>query len=191
MVARRALIIGGSMSGLFAGLLLQRAGLAAEVYERAETELTGRGAGIVTQPPIRGVLRAAGCDATQDLGVEVASRRTLDRVGRVLGEHPCPQTLTSWDGVFRILRDKFPAGHYHLGRELVRIDEHSDGVTAHFADGSSASGDLIVGADGFRSTVRGAALPEVRPVYAGYVGWRGLADEAALSSRTHAEIFDA
>src|SRR5262245_40300357 len=184
---KRALIIGGSMSGLFAGLLLRRAGLAAEVYERAETELTGRGAGIVTHPAMRAVLQTAGCDPTQDptqsLGVDVASRRTLDRTGRLLGEYPCPQTLTSWDSVFRVLREKFPAEHYHLGKELTRIEERSDGVAAHFADGSSTDGDLIVGADGFRSTVRGAVLPDVRPVYAGYVGWRGLADEAALSRK--------
>jgi 2-polyprenyl-6-methoxyphenol hydroxylase-like FAD-dependent oxidoreductase len=192
---RRALIIGGSMSGLFAGLLIRRAGLAADVYERAETELTGRGAGIVTHPEMRAVLEAAGCDPTHDptqaLGVDVASRRTLDRAGRVLGEYSCPQTLTSWDRVFRMLREQFPAEHYHLGKELVRIEERADDVTAHFADGSSAGGELIVGADGFRSTVRGVVLPDVRPAYAGYVGWRGLVEEAALSRKTHAGIFDA
>jgi len=187
----RALVIGGSMSGLFAGTLLGRAGLAVDVYERVEAELTGRGAGIVTHPQMRAVLEAAGCEASHDLGVDVASRRTLDRVGRVVGEYACPQTLTSWDRVFRLLRENFPGESYHRGKELTRIDECGDGVTAHFADGSRADGDLIVGADGFRSTVRGLVLPEVKPAYAGYVGWRGLADEAALSEATHSDIFDA
>jgi 2-polyprenyl-6-methoxyphenol hydroxylase-like FAD-dependent oxidoreductase len=185
-----ALVIGGSMSGLFAGLLLRRAGVSADIYERTETELIGRGAGIVTQPELRAVLVNAGCDL-RDLGVEVTSRRTLDRNGRVLGEYACPQTVTSWDRVFRLLRAQFPDAHHHRGKELVRVEEHAGGITAHFADGSRAEGDLLVGADGFRSSVRGLIAPATKPVYAGYVGWRGLVDEAALSSATHAAIFDA
>jgi 2-polyprenyl-6-methoxyphenol hydroxylase-like FAD-dependent oxidoreductase len=185
-----ALVIGGSMSGLFAGILLRQAGVSAEIYERVEVGLTGRGAGIVTQPELRGVLVNAGCDL-RDLGVEVRSRRTLDRTGRVLGEYECPQTVTSWDRVFRLLRAQFPDAHYHRGKELLRIEEQSSGVTAHFADGSRAEGDLLVGADGFRSSVRGLIAPATKPVYAGYVGWRGLLEEAALSSATHAAIFDA
>ena len=185
-----ALVIGGSMSGLFAGLLLWRSGVSAAIYERTETELIGRGAGIVTQPELRAVLVNAGCDL-RDLGIEVTSRRTLDRTGRVLGEYVCAQTFTSWDRVFRLLRAQFPDAHYHRGKELLHIEEHSAGVTAHFADGSSAEGDLLVGADGFRSSVRGLIAPAIKPVYAGYVGWRGLAEEAALSSATHAAIFHA
>jgi 2-polyprenyl-6-methoxyphenol hydroxylase-like FAD-dependent oxidoreductase len=188
---RRALVIGGSMSGLFAAILLRRAGWHVDIYERVERELTGRGAGIVTHAQMRAVLRAAGCDPGRDLGVDIESRRTLDRAGHLLGQQLCPQTLTSWDRVFRMLRDEFPASNYHPAKELRRIEDGADGVVAYFADGERAQGDVLVGADGFRSTVRGAVLPAVRPVYAGYVAWRGLVDEAALSAGTHADIFDA
>src|SRR3954447_12703455 len=179
------------MSGLFAAILLRRAGWRVDIYERAEAELTGRGAGIVTHEPMRAVLRAAGCDPSRDLGVDIESRRTLDRDGRVLGRFDCPQTLTSWDRVFRMLREQFPVQHYHRGKELRLIEQSPDRVVARFADGDSAEGDLLVGADGFRSTVRGLVLPDVRPTYAGYVGWRGLVDEQAMSPTTHAAIFDA
>jgi 2-polyprenyl-6-methoxyphenol hydroxylase-like FAD-dependent oxidoreductase len=188
---RRALVIGGSMSGLFAANLLMRAGWRVDIYERAEAELSGRGAGIVTHAPMRAVLRAAGCDPGQDLGIEVAGRKTLDRAGAVIGRYACPQTLTSWDRVFRMLREKLPADRYHLGKELRRLKQSTDSVAAHFADGDRVEADLVVGADGFRSTVRAQVLPDIKPVYAGYVAWRGLVAESALSSTTHADLFDA
>ena len=165
------------MSGLFAAILLRRAGWEADVYERVDVGLIGRGAGIVTHEEMRAVLRAAGCDPSKDLGVDVTMRRTLDRSGAVAGDFVCPQTLTSWDRVFRMLREKFPDERYHIGKELQRVEQRGDRVVAHFADGSSAEGDLMVGADGFRSNVRAEVLPEVKPVYAGYIAWRGLVDE--------------
>ena len=66
----RALVIGGSMSGLFAGLLLLRRGWDVTIYERSDVEQTGRGAGIVAQPELRHALAAAGIAGDQDLGVE-------------------------------------------------------------------------------------------------------------------------
>jgi 2-polyprenyl-6-methoxyphenol hydroxylase-like FAD-dependent oxidoreductase len=186
-----ALVIGGSMSGLFAANLLARAGWRVEIYERAEAELTGRGAGIVTHAEMRAVLRAAGCDPSRDLGIDVPGRKTLDRAGRVIGQYACPQTLTSWDRVFRMLREMFPAGRYHLGKELRRIEQSAGSAVAQFADGAQVEADLLVGADGFRSTVRAQILPDIRPVYAGYVAWRGLVPESALSPAAHADLFDA
>ena len=98
------------MSGLFAGIFLRRAGWVADIYERVDVGLIGRGAGIVTHAEMRALLSAAGCDPGRDLGVEVSMRRTLDRSGAVLGDFVCPQTMTSWDRVFRMLRQ----GQRHL-----------------------------------------------------------------------------
>jgi 2-polyprenyl-6-methoxyphenol hydroxylase-like FAD-dependent oxidoreductase len=188
---RRALVIGGSMSGLFAAILLRRAGWEADIYERVDVGLIGRGAGIVTHAEMRAVLRAAGCDPSRDLGVDITMRRTLDRSGAVAGDFACPQTLTSWDRVFRMLRQEFPDERYHIDKELQRVEQSGDRVVAHFADGTSAEGDLVVGADGFRSNVRAEVLPAVKPAYAGYIAWRGLVDEDALPPAVHADIFDA
>src|SRR5882757_5594495 len=88
---KRAIVIGGSMSGLFAGLQLRARGFAVDVYERVESALSGRGAGIVAQPAVPRTLRALGIDTT-DLGVEMTSRKILDADGRLVAETHCPQT---------------------------------------------------------------------------------------------------
>ena len=57
---RRAVVIGGSMSGLLSGLLLRRAGWDVDIYERVDSELSGRGAGIVAQAELIERLRGLG-----------------------------------------------------------------------------------------------------------------------------------
>jgi 2-polyprenyl-6-methoxyphenol hydroxylase-like FAD-dependent oxidoreductase len=188
--ARRALVIGGSISGLFAALALRRHGWDVEIFERVEGELAGRGAGIVAQPQLRAVFRAIGLDPGVELGVEVRRRRALDRAGRVMFETECPQTLTSWDRLYRMLRNAFPADFYRRGAALECVEQDAKGVAAHFAGGGSASGDLLIGADGLRSTVRQQFLPTLAPLYAGYVAWRALLPEEILPAPIHRDLFD-
>jgi len=187
--SRRALVIGGSMSGLFAALALSRRGWDVEVFERVEGELAGRGAGIVAQPQLRAVFRAVGLDPDVELGVEVRRRRMLDRTGQVIGESECPQTLTSWDRLFRMLRDAFPGERYHRGMALDRVEQRAGGVIAHFAGGATATGELLIGADGLRSSVRQQFLPDLAPLYAGYVAWRALIAEEAIPASVHRDLF--
>jgi 2-polyprenyl-6-methoxyphenol hydroxylase-like FAD-dependent oxidoreductase len=78
---------------------------------------------------------------------------------------------------------------YHAGRQLVAVTQGGACVRARFADGSEAQADLLVAADGIRSTVRQLLAPSVQPRYAGYVAWRGLVEEAALSPDTHRRLF--
>jgi 2-polyprenyl-6-methoxyphenol hydroxylase-like FAD-dependent oxidoreductase len=186
--AGRALVIGGSMSGLLAGLALMRRGWQVEVFERVGEELAGRGAGIVAQPELKAMLRAIGLDADHDLGIEVPTRVMYARDGEITHRVAWSQTMTAWDRVFHLLKAAFPASHYHRGKELRRL-EQGGRVTAHFADGSTAEGDLLVGADGIRSTVRQQFLPEVTPLYAGYTAWRGLVAEAAFPAALHRDFF--
>jgi len=188
--SRRALVIGGSMSGLFAALALSRRGWDVEVFERVEGELAGRGAGIVAQPQLRAIFRAVGLDPDVELGVEVRWRRMLDRTGQVIGQAECPQTLTSWDRLFRMLRDAFPGERYHRGMTLDHVEQRAGGLTAHFAGGATATGDVLIGADGLRSSVRQQFLPDLAPLYAGYVAWRALIPEDRIPAPVHRDLFD-
>ena len=77
------------MSGLFAGLQLRARGFAVDIYERVESELSGRGAGIVAQPEVPRAMRALGID-TADLGVEMTTRKILDVEGRAVVEARLP-----------------------------------------------------------------------------------------------------
>src|SRR5216683_7933605 len=129
--AGRAIVIGGSLAGLFAGLLLRRQ-FTVDIYERADAELAGRGAGIVTHPLLREALDAAGIAGrqergVQDLGIEVRTRRFFDRDGRLGLEYPYRQTLTAWDRLYDLLRRAFPSTHYHRAKELVAVEERPDG----------------------------------------------------------------
>jgi 2-polyprenyl-6-methoxyphenol hydroxylase-like FAD-dependent oxidoreductase len=185
----RAVVIGGSMSGLLSGLVLRRAGWAVDVYERVESELSGRGAGIVAQYELIERLRALGF-ATDDLGVQITSRKILDAQGRLTHEIECPQVLTAWERVYRLLRDAFPPEHYHRGWALAGFTQDSDAVTAHFSNGEKVDADLLVGADGIRSTVRQQCAPDVHPLYAGYSAWRALIPENAFPADVHRELFE-
>src|SRR4051795_4444559 len=98
---RRAIIIGGSMSGLFAAAFLRQIGWDADVYERSAVELVGRGAGITTHPELLEALQKSGA-GTRDLGITVEKRITLDGDGRVIAEKHLPQILTSWDRLQRL-----------------------------------------------------------------------------------------
>jgi 2-polyprenyl-6-methoxyphenol hydroxylase-like FAD-dependent oxidoreductase len=187
--AGKALVVGGSLSGLFTGLLLRHQGWDVKICERADSELAGRGAGIVTHQPLWDALDTLGIAWRENLGVEVTTRRMFGLGGALLREYECPQILTAWDRMYDLLRSQFPSDHYHHGKELVRIEQNAVEVTAHFADGTRLSGDLLVGCDGLRSSVRGMVLPDVQPLYAGYVAWRGLVPERSLPPDLHEQIF--
>jgi 2-polyprenyl-6-methoxyphenol hydroxylase-like FAD-dependent oxidoreductase len=187
---RTALVIGGSIGGLFAALVLRRHGWDVTVFERAANPLAGRGAGIVTHPQLLAILREIGVTSTDDLGVEIHRRTTFAPDGTMIGTYPYRQIATSWDRLFNVLRDLVPQDCYCHAKDLLRIEQDEARVVAHFRDGTSAAGDLLVGADGLRSHVRGQVLGNLAPLYAGYTAWRGLLHEAEMPPEAHADLFE-
>jgi 2-polyprenyl-6-methoxyphenol hydroxylase-like FAD-dependent oxidoreductase len=187
---RRALIAGGSLGGLLAANMLHRAGWDVLVLERANATLSGRGAGIVTHPELFDCLETAGLTIDDKIGVPVPGRVTLGRDGRTVQESALPQILTAWGRLYHLLKAALPADLYCFGAGLRAFEQDGTGVAVTLADGSQHQADILIGADGIRSTVRQQLLPLIRPSYAGYVAWRGLTDEAVLSEATHRAIFE-
>lgn len=186
---RSAIVVGGSLGGLFAANLLRAAGWDVQVFERVGQSLESRGAGIVTHAELNRALEQAGITVDASLGIRVQHRVTLSSDGRHSVRQAMPQTLTAWGRLYQILKGAFPEQRYHSGKQLVSVEQDARAVRARFADGTTASADLLVAADGIRSAVRQQLLPQARARYAGYVAWRGLVDESVLSPRALRDLF--
>jgi len=104
---RRALVIGGSIGGLFAANWLRKTGWDVAVFERVGDDLASRGAGIGTHDELRAVIQRLGL-AVDDIGVWVRERVCLERDGRVSHRLPTSQLQSSWARVYQLLKDALP-----------------------------------------------------------------------------------
>ncbi|MDB5981646.1 MAG: hypothetical protein JWQ69_2661 [Pseudomonas sp.] len=186
----KALIIGGSLGGLFTATALRAIGWQVDVYERSPATLDSRGGGIVLQHEVVEAFKFSGIQPTSALGVRSNNRTYLDRHGDIRHKQHSPQTQTSWNTLYSHLLNALPEENYHRGKKLVGLDQRDDGVTAKFEDGTTAEGDILIGADGGGSTVRSLVLPGVNPTYSGYVVWRGLVNESDLPKEAKDPIYE-
>jgi 2-polyprenyl-6-methoxyphenol hydroxylase-like FAD-dependent oxidoreductase len=176
----RAVVIGGSLGGLFAGNLLIDLGWEVDIYERVPDDLASRGAGIGTHAELLSVLAGLGITLEERLGAEVGDRICLDHAGNTVHRVPWGHIMSGWANVYRPLKDRFPASRYHFGKSFEELQQRKNEVVARFSDGSEARADLLIGADGLRSGVRAQLFPGLEPEYVGYVAWRALVDEHTL-----------
>lgn len=186
----RAIVVGGSLGGLFAANLLRQAGWAVDVFEGVGKDLASRGAGIATHRELLAVTERLGITIDESIGIHVRSKVCWGRDGKIEHQVAADRIMSAWVRFYRPLRELLPPGHYHFGVAATGFEQDSDGVTAVFADGSRVRGDLLVAADGIRSTIRSQLMPEVQPRYAGYVAWRAQVEENAIPPELHRQIFD-
>ena len=167
----RIAIVGGSLAGLFAAVLLSRDGHDVTVHERSIRGLEGRGAGLLGRRETFAILRAAGCEHVARAGVVARERIVFDDAGFIVDSKMPPQTQISWDYLYRTFRDRMPDGSYVLGRRVDRVVQESDRVLISFENGNVETADLVIGADGIASVVRAAVDgPDAANAYAGYSG---------------------
>jgi len=182
-MSKTAIVVGGSMGGLFAANLLLRSGWSVNVFEKSEQPLISRGAGIVTHEGLRRALSVAGAAFEDSLGILIETRRAFDRQGLVQAEIRLPQILTSWSRLLTLLIAAFPQEHYHLNHTVASIEPGDDTRRGRvqFANGLVLEADLIVASDGLRSGTRQILFPSTRTEFAGYIAWRTVADQNKLS----------
>lgn len=187
---RRALVIGGSIGGLFAGHMLRQAGWDVAIFERSAGDLADRGAGLNTSAQLFDALRRVGVTVSPDLAFHVRSSAWLRQDGTIGVEIPRGWYGSTWGTIYRPLRAAFPSALYRTGKAIEGVEQDGDGVTAIFADGTRERGDLLIAADGVFSTVRKQLLPQVGPTPAGYIAWRGMVEEKDLPPAAHALLLE-
>src|SRR3712207_9315704 len=96
----RAVVVGGSLGGLFAATLLRRIGWEVDVFERSARDLDGRGGGVVLQPDVVEAFRAAGVGYDASIGVVAQERVFLDAAGRAAAPGPLRPLPTPWITAF-------------------------------------------------------------------------------------------
>ena len=173
----RVVVVGGSLGGLSTALALRCVNCEVQVFERSPDAMRSRGAGLVVQMELINFLKEHSITTEEAIGVPACKRQYLSRDGSIEWEEQTLQLMTSWDTIYRQLRNALPDKFYHNGKGLKRFKQNTDYVVAEFEDGHVEKCDLLVGADGPGSTVRQQLIPEVFPKYAGYVAWRGVVDE--------------
>jgi 2,6-dihydroxypyridine 3-monooxygenase len=187
----RALVVGGSLGGLTAALVLRDQGWDVDVLERSAVPLQDRGAGIVLHPnTVRYLVERVG-KAIGDIGVSASRLRYLGDDGSVADDQPCAYRFASYLELYQGLLDAFGTEHYHLSSQLAHLDNRDDEVTLSMTDGQTLTADLVVCADGIRSTARSILVPDAQPRYAGYVAWRGTIERDELSGRAASVLQDA
>lgn len=189
-------VVGGGIGGITASIALRNAGFATCVYESrtdfAElgvaviltpnglNALAGLGGGIVDRVladglavPVNGVVKLFAPDGT---AVNDTGRPPMDLVRR-FGR---PQVTIRRNVLHRILLDAHGQAGLHGASHLVGLDNFSDGVVARFRDGSAERADLLVGADGLHSAVRGVLHGQSAPRYTGWSNLRGVSSGVVL-----------
>jgi 2-polyprenyl-6-methoxyphenol hydroxylase-like FAD-dependent oxidoreductase len=178
----RALVIGGGIGGLCAGIAVRQAGLDAVVFEQA-AKLDEIGAGLALSRNAFTALGSLGlADDVRSRGAVTSRLQIRTWRGDVLVELVPDEPELEVVGIHRAalqaaLVEALDRDALALGKRCVAATDEGDGVVARFADGSEERGDLLVGADGIDSVVREGLFGLEEPRYAGYVGWRAVAGE--------------
>ena len=176
-------VIGGGIGGLAAALSLLREGFDVHVYEQVPVKREV-GAGFVLTPNATRLLYHFGLtEKVQAIGVAIdAFRQRRWQDGRTLLRAPLavppgqlPMTYTSHRAdVLSVLTEALPGERVHAGHRLSALSDHGDHVELQFDNGVRGQADIVIGADGIHSTVRGLLFGPEKPRYTGCVAYRGL-----------------
>ncbi|MDX2077738.1 MAG: FAD-dependent monooxygenase [bacterium] len=183
MTSIKAIIIGGGIGGLSAAFALVQAGIQVALYERA-TELKPVGAGIsLWANAIKALDQLGVGERLRELGMmegsggfHIPSGKTLlaTDIQAMQKRFGAPTIVIHRADLITILQEQVK-GQIFLNKTFSGYQEHEKGITAQFADGTTADADMLICADGIHSVLRKSWFPQSLPVYSGYTAWRGVA----------------
>ncbi len=178
----KALVIGGGIAGPVTALALQKAGIDSVVFEAYDTTADGVGGMLTVAPNGLAALRIVGL--ASDFGEPLRHMVMADAQGRTLGRitGDVSRVVTRAE-LYQRLRELTAAQQIKVeyGKRLVDVECREDGVTATFADGSTETGDVLIGADGIRSRVRTIIDPQApQPEYVGLLGFGSYAENSGV-----------
>ncbi|MFG3282209.1 FAD-dependent monooxygenase [Streptomyces sp. NPDC048111] len=180
MCGGRIAVVGGSIAGCAAALAAHRSGAGRiTVYERASGRLADRGVGLAVHNDRYAELESHGFVTDSMPWLQLDRRGWYVRdgsspMGRRIGTLPFPFRTYNWGPLWRELRARVPESvRFRTGTAVTRLHLAPEHVEVTTSGDECERFDLVVGADGYRSVVRAAAWPDVRPEYAGYLAWRG------------------
>ena len=185
-------VIGGGVGGLASALHLLQSDFDVHLYERAGA-LSDVGAGIQVSPNASRVLHRLGLAAElARMGVRpVAFHQRRWDDGRTLLRAPLGDAVVEAFGfphyqmhradLLAVLARALPAERVHLAHRLVAFADRGDRVDVMFENGATAEVEVLVGADGIHSTVRGLMFGEQAPRFTGCAAYRGLVPAERLS----------
>jgi len=177
-----AIIIGGGIAGPLTALALRKAGIESTLYEAYATTAEGVGGALMMAPNGLDALRILGLDSCVCAVAQAMPRMVISdgggaRFGEFGGMPGLPPSQAVWrSDLYRVLREQtIEAGiPIEFDKRLVDAIDTPTGIIARFADGSSARGDVLIGADGIRSRVRTLIDPQAPgPEYTGVLGFGG------------------
>ncbi|WP_103353982.1 NAD(P)/FAD-dependent oxidoreductase [Amycolatopsis sp. CA-128772] len=184
----RALIAGGGVAGTITAIALHEAGHEPVVFEAYDRDSEGVGAfltlavnGLDALVPLglKDVVRSVGFDSPRmSIGLGNGTRLAEFPLGGALADGTVSQTVLRSD-LYVALRDEAARRGIRVeyGKRLTGANQTDTHVTADFADGSHADGDLLIGADGLRSRVRTIIDPDApAPRYVRLLNTGGVAD---------------
>ncbi|MGW7635783.1 FAD-dependent oxidoreductase [Streptomyces decoyicus] len=191
----RILVIGGGIAGAATALALHKAGFDVAVHE-AHPDTAGDIGAFLTLASngMRALAQLDASDAVTALGFPLRSMRVLDDQGSEVAHVPLGEADDALLRYRCLRRGELSAalqaevvrrgiGLSH-GARLVSVENGADEVTARFADGSVATGDLLIGADGLNSIIRRSIAPGAEPVYAGQSVFYGYTRSAPAAEGT-------
>ncbi|HYB87263.1 MAG TPA: FAD-dependent monooxygenase [Streptosporangiaceae bacterium] len=187
----RVIVMGGSLGGLTAALVLRDAGCEVRVFERSSSALQARGAGIAALDATLRYLVERGGHRPEDVCSSTGWIRFFNRDGSLRHEQRHRYRFSSWNTIYRSLLSLLETERYLLGHEVMAFGQDADTVSVTLADGAQAETDLLVCADGVGSAARARLIPGAAPSYAGYVAWRGTLPERSLSPSARKAFDDA